>query len=143
MFCQTLFIALLYGWKQVRRLLLKLETYIIGQWDSCLAINRFPTKESGEIPEDIPCTLKENKLCTEIYKTLNNLNPNYMKQIFELRLCARPAWEQYKLNLNIPRKKKVAFWTKSLGSLSPKIWNNIPYQIKSARYLNIFEAIDI
>ena len=79
MFCQTLFIALLYGWKQVRRLLLKLETYIIGQWDSCLAINRFPTKESGVIPEDIPCTLKENKLCTGIYKTLNDLNPNYMK----------------------------------------------------------------
>ena len=40
-----------------------------------------------------------------IYKTLNNLNPSFMKQIFELRLSSRPVREQYKLNLNI-----LIFW---------------------------------
>ena len=48
--------------------------------------------------------LKENKLSTEIYKTLNNSNPSFMKDIFELRLCSGPVRDQYKLNLNIPRK---------------------------------------
>ena len=48
--------------------------------------------------------LKENKFSIEIYKTLNNSNPSFMKEIFELRLCSRPVRDQYKLNLNIPRK---------------------------------------
>ena len=48
--------------------------------------------------------LKESKLSIEIYKTLNNSNPSFMKEIFELRLCSGPVRDQYKLNLNIPRK---------------------------------------
>ena len=59
-----------------------------------------------------------------------------MKQIFELRLCFRSVREKYKLNLNIPRKKQVAFRTKSLKSLGPKIWNNMPYHTKSGENLN-------
>ena len=50
---------------------------------------------------------RKHKFYTEIYKTLNNLNPSCMKEIFELRLCSRPVKEQYKLNLNIPRKRQV------------------------------------
>ena len=46
---------------------------------------------------------RKHKLCIEIYKTINNLNPSFMKEIFELRLSK----EQYKLNLNIPRKWQV------------------------------------
>ena len=42
---------------------------------------------------------RKYKLCIEISKTLNNLNSSFMKEIFELRLCSRPAREQYKLNL--------------------------------------------
>ena len=70
--------------------------------------------------------LKENKLSIEIYKTLNNSNPSFMKEIFELRLCSRPVRDQYKLNLNIPRKTQVTFGTKKLESLGIKIWNNFP-----------------
>ena len=42
-----------------------------------------------------------------------------MKEVFELRLCSRTLREQYKLNLNIPWKKRVAFESKSLESLGP------------------------
>ena len=52
---------------------------------------------------------RKHKFYTEIYKTLNDLNPSCMKEIFELRLCSRPVKEQYKLNLNIPRKRQVTF----------------------------------
>ena len=38
----------------------------------------------------------------EIYKTNNNLNPSFMKQIFELRETNRSVHEKYRLNLNIP-----------------------------------------
>ena len=58
-----------------------------------------------------------------------------MKGIFELRSVR----EQYELNLNIPRKKQVAFGNKSLESLVSKIWNNVPYHIKFTEDLNIFK----
>ena len=44
-----------------------------------------------------------------------------MKEILELRLCSRPVREQYKLNLNIPRKTQVIFGTKIKKSFGPKI----------------------
>ena len=76
-----------------------------------------------------------------IYKTLNNLNPSFMKQIFELRLSSRPVREQYKLNLNIPKNSQVTLGTKSLESLGAKIWNNLPDHIKSSKNLNVFKNL--
>ena len=64
---------------------------------------------------------RKHKISTEIYKTLNNLNPSFMKEIFKLRWCFRPVREQYKLNLNTLRKKQMAFGSKSLESLGPEI----------------------
>ena len=46
-------------------------------------------------------------LCVEIYKTINNLNPSFMKQIFELRETNRNVREKYQLNLNIPNYNQV------------------------------------
>ena len=40
-------------------------------------------------------------LCIEIFKTLNNLNPRFMKEIFSLRQTDRSVWEKYKLNLDV------------------------------------------
>ena len=87
-------------------------------------------KKSGKFSMDVK---RKDKLCIEIYKTLNNLIPNFMKEIFGLRLCSRPVREQYKLNLNISRKRQLTFGTKSLERLGPKTWNNLPYHIVSAK----------
>ena len=93
-------------------------------------------EKSGKFSMDVK---RKHKLCIEIYKTLHNLNPSFMKDIFKLRLSSRPVRGQYKLNLNIPRKKQVTFGTKSLES--PKIWNNLPYHIKFAENLNVFKNL--
>ena len=87
-------------------------------------------KKSGKFSMDVK---RKDKLCIEIYKTLNNLIPNFMKEIFGLRLCSRPVREQHKLNLNISRKRQVTFGTKSLERLGPKNRNNLPYHIESAK----------
>ena len=87
-------------------------------------------KKSGKFSMDVK---RKDKLCIEIYKTLNNLIPSFMKEIFGLRLCSRPVREQYKLNLNISRKRQLTFGTKSLERLGPKTWNNLPYHIVSAK----------
>ena len=80
---------------------------------------------------------RKHKLHIEIFKSLNNLNPSFMKEIFDLRLYSRLVREKYKLNLNVPRKKQVAFGT--LKSLRARIWHNVPYHIKSAK--NVFKDL--
>ena len=41
-------------------------------------------------------------LCVKTYKTINNLDPSFMKSIFELRETNRSVRVKYRLNLNNP-----------------------------------------
>ena len=50
----------------------------------------------------------------EIFKTLNDINPSFKKDIFKLRMTNRPTQEKYKLNLEIPKLNQVRLGTKSL-----------------------------
>ena len=59
--------------------------------------------------------------CVEIYKTINNLNPSFMKQVFEVREINRNVREKYWLNLNILNYDQVTFGNKNLRIFGPKI----------------------
>ena len=56
-------------------------------------------------------------LCIEIFKTLNNLNPSFMKEIFSVRQTNRPVREKYKLNLDFPSYNQETFGRKVLNIL--------------------------
>ena len=80
-------------------------------------------------------------LCIEIYKTINNLNPEFMRDLFRLRETGRFVWEKYILNLNIPVHNQVIFGSKSLRVFGPKVWSSLPYHIKSSENLESFKMI--
>ena len=80
-------------------------------------------------------------LSAEIFKTLNDLNPSFMKEIFSLRQTDRPVLEKYKLNLDIPSYNQVTFDRKALTFFSQKTWNSLPYQIKSVENLVSFKTM--
>ena len=84
---------------------------------------------------------RQRTLCIEIYKTLNNLNPGYMNDIFKLRNTDRLTREKHKLNLEIPKPNQATFGIRSLRSYGPKIWNAVSYHIKTSDNLNSFKAI--
>ena len=48
-------------------------------------------------------------LCIEIFKTLNNINPAFMNEIFELRKTNVAVRNQYKLNLEVPIINQIGF----------------------------------
>ena len=79
--------------------------------------------------------------CVEIYKTLNDLSPSFMWDIFETCKTKTAVQERYKINLEIPRVNQASFGTKSLRFYGPKIWNSFPYHIKSAENLLCFKNI--
>ena len=80
-------------------------------------------------------------LCVEIYKTLNDLNPSFMNNIFKLKINSREVRDKYKLNLDIPKWNQRTFGYKSLKVLGPKIWNNLPYHVKSSENLDTFKIL--
>ena len=80
-------------------------------------------------------------LCIEIYKTVNDLIPSYMKELLEKKDGNRVTRDRYKSNLNIPRRNQVTFGTKSLKFYGPKIWNAVPVNIKTAENLNVFKDL--
>ena len=80
-------------------------------------------------------------LCIEIFKTLNDINPSFIKDIFKLRMMNRPTREIYKLNLEIPKLNQVKFGKRSLRYLGPKVWNSLLYHIKSSENLTIFKTL--
>ena len=75
-------------------------------------------------------TMKVNRLrslCIEIYKSVNNINPMSMNEIFKLRKAGRAVCSNSKLNLDVPAIKEVSFGDKSLRYYGPKIWNSLPF----------------
>ena len=81
------------------------------------------------------------RLCVEIYKFLNDLNPSFMWKIFVTRKTKRAVRERYRTYLEIPRVNHASFGTKSLRFYGPKIWNSLPYHIKSAENLLAFKNL--
>ena len=77
----------------------------------------------------------------EIFKTLNNINPAFKNETFELKKTKRAVRNQYKLNLEVPIINKVTFGAKSIRYLGPKIWNSLPFHIKSSESLKTFKTI--
>ena len=68
-------------------------------------------------------------LCIDSFRTLNNINPAFINEIFELRKTNRAVRNQYKLNLEVPTINQVTFGIKSIRYLGPKIWNSLPFDI--------------
>ena len=80
-------------------------------------------------------------LCIEIYKSISNSNPNFMKQIFELRETNRIVRNQHKLNLSVPKVSQVRYGERSLRYYGTKIWNSLPFQVKTRENLETFRDI--
>ena len=74
-------------------------------------------------------------LCKEIFKSMKNLNPVFLTEIFYFNEPNRPVGEKYQLNLQISKINQVKFGTKSLRGLGLKIWNILPYHIKTSEKL--------
>ena len=64
-----------------------------------------------------------------------------MNDIFKLRNTDRLTRERYKRNLGIRKSNQATFGKRSLRSYGSKIWNALPYHIKTSDKLNSFKSI--
>ena len=88
------------------------------------------------------CTMHVNRLrylCIEIFKTLKQLNPEFMQTVFETRTSHRPARRPN--DLRHYRPNQTTFGSNSLRSLGPQVWNSLAEDIKSAENLVKFKRV--
>ena len=76
-------------------------------------------------------------LATEIYKTLNNLNPVFMKEVFSLKTHSYPLRTQ---NLIYPNPRTVSHGLESFGYKGSQIWKNIPKEIQESKDISVFKT---
>ena len=84
----------------------------------------------------IMTTQRLRSICLEIYETLNQLNSEFMLNIFKLSSSNRAARKQYLLNLENIRPHEVKFSEKNLRALGCKNMEQSPttYQVCSKSY---------
>ena len=61
-------------------------------------------------------------LATEVFKTINNLNPVFMKNIFTSKVNAKTRPN----DIIVKSRNTATYGDKSLTALGPKTWNNLP-----------------
>ena len=72
-------------------------------------------------------------LATEIFKTINNINPSYMKNIFTPKTNAKIRTH------DIRHHNTATYGDKSLKALGLKIWNKLPTNIKTSTSITKFK----
>ena len=75
-------------------------------------------------------------LAFEIFKTLNNLNLNLMKGIFNFS----PHSTHRKHDIFVDSRNTSNYGDRSLRALGPHTWNSLPGNIKSATSIIIFKS---
>ena len=87
-------------------------------------------------------SLETKRLCMmvcEIFKTLNNLNPVFRKDIFH----HSPNITHKKYNLYIHTQNTTKFGNKSLRAFGANIWNTLPEYIKSTNSLLEMQSMQV
>ena len=74
-------------------------------------------------------------LALEDFKTLNDLNPIFMKDLFKIRIDSRTNTSK----LMIPSRNSVTFGDNSIKCLGPHIWNLLPQEVKTETSFDKFK----
>ena len=80
---------------------------------------------------------KLRTLAIEIFKTLNDLNPPFMKEIFTLNTRR----DNVRNRLVVKTQNSKRYGSNSLRSLGPKIWNKLPDTIRTSTHLYTFKQL--
>ena len=88
------------------------------------------------------CTMllsRQRTLCIEIFKTVKQLNPPFMQNIFKLRTSCYSLRNPNELAH--VRPNQTTFGSNSLMAIGPQIWNGLPNELKSADNLKNFKNL--
>ena len=75
-------------------------------------------------------------LCLEIYKTTQNINPSFMKEVFAIKNQTYNTRKQYLL---YPNPHTVAYGLNTFGYRGSLIWSSLPKEIQNTNDISEFK----
>ncbi len=78
-------------------------------------------------------------ICTEVFKSLNSLNPNFMSEMFEKKDVPYHLRDQSVLVQ--PKFKKISYGKNTFGYYGSHLWNLLPNDLKACTSLNQFKSM--
>ena len=80
------------------------------------------------------------KILVTTYKALNGLAPGYITDLLDRYVPMRSLRSSNQLLLKVPSTNTVSFGDRAFSVAAPKLWNSVPYEIRSAESLNQFKS---
>jgi hypothetical protein len=106
-----------------------------------LALNQ-PNNDYGALLKKANLTTleltRQKCILIEVYKSVNNLNPNYLNNLFQ-KVNISHFTRNSVNGLCIPTTKTVSYGSHSVKHFGAILWNNLPSDIQTAENLNIFK----
>ena len=104
-----------------------------------IAYNNYILDFDSLLEKDNSVTIHQRNIQTltlEIYKTLNNLNPDFTKEVFCFKPHKYPTKTQ---NLVYPNPRTVSYGLESFRYKANCLWSKLPTQIKKATDIATFK----
>ena len=144
-----------------RKLLMK--TFIISQFNYCpivwmycqrksnnlinriheralrIAYNDYTSDFESLLRNDNSVTIHQRNIQTltlEIYKTMHDLNPVFMKELFCLK---QHSYSSRSDKLSYPNPRTVTYGLESFGYKATQLWGSIPNDIQNTEDINVFK----
>ena len=80
------------------------------------------------------------KVCLLTYRALHNMGPPYISELISPHRPQRSLRSENKLMLTFVPKNFVKYGDRAFCSVSPKLWNTLPMEIKSSASLAVFKS---
>ena len=87
----------------------------------------------------IECRIKFKILLT-VYKSLNDLAPDYLSALIDVRRPTRSLRSSDKLLLNVPKINTVTYGQRAFSYVAATLWNSIPDNIRNSVTVEIFKT---
>lgn len=81
------------------------------------------------------------KLLLMTYKALNGLAPVYIKELLQVNNPVRTLRSNNSTTLLVPRSNMASYGDRSFAVSAPKLWNNLPKEIKNCKSLQSFKSL--
>ena len=78
------------------------------------------------------------KILIEVYKSINEMNPAFLNDTFELK-SPKYFMRNFQL-LNQPKKTTTTFGLRSFSYFGSKLWNDLPNNIKKSKDIDEFKS---
>ena len=74
------------------------------------------------------------------YKALNDLSLEYLSELLNKPMHTRNLRSQSQHLLSVPKSKTVTYGDRAFSVCAPKLWNELPFQLRMSSNLQAFRT---